>query len=151
MLDSSYITRSSGPNSVAVITSDNTGLFDVQNRYFHAPVQISALLTASSVSTYIWTCTEGEWQLERVRVATSTASTSGTLDARHCTATTAPGSGTTQLTGTVSLSVAGPVQASGVLIASPTIFVPGDSLAAVFGGTMTSLVASATFVLKRIR
>lgn len=107
--------------------------------------------SATSTSQTIFTC-DAAYQLVSVSESHTVASSSGTLMVEKCTGTTAPGSGTAQLTGTVSLAGAANTTLSGTLLTAPTInYAKGDRVSLKFAGTMTSLANSCiTVVLKRI-
>lgn len=79
--------------------------------------------------------------LKTVKVVFSTASSSGALTVEKLTGTTAAGSGTALLTGTVSLAGPANTVLSGTLIATiaSLTFAAGDRLGVVISGTMTSL------------
>ena len=70
-----------------------------------------------------------------------TASSSGTVMPEKASGTTAVGSGTDLLTGTVSLAGTANTKVTGTLVSSASTrkFVTGDRLGLDFGGTMTSL------------
>ncbi len=84
-------------------------------------------------------------RLKAVSRAFTTASSSGTLQVEKLTGTTAPGSGTNLLTGTVALTGAANTVVSGTLIATVAslTFAAGDRVGFVFGGTVTGLIGSA--------
>lgn len=79
--------------------------------------------------------------LKSVKEVHSTASSSGTLQIEKLTGTTAAGSGTNLLTGTISLAGTANTVLSGTLIATiaSLTFAAGDRLGVVIAGTMTSL------------
>jgi hypothetical protein len=79
--------------------------------------------------------------LKSVKAFFSTASSSGTLTVEKLTGTTAAGSGTALLTGTMSLSGTTNTVVSGTLISTiaSLTFAAGDRLGVVVAGTMSSL------------
>lgn len=92
-------------------------------------------------------------QLVGVNISFGVASTSGTFTIEKLTGTTAPGSGTALLTGTLSMAGAANTVAAGTLIATVASlqFAAGNRVGLVFGGNVTNLVGLAVTVrLKRI-
>jgi hypothetical protein len=93
---------------------------------------------------------DGLWQVASVCVYFQTGSTSGTLQVTRDTGTNAPGAGTVQLTGTISLAAASQqLVLNGTVIASPTTFGPGDRLGILIAGTMTSLAGGVGVISMR--
>lgn len=82
----------------------------------------------------------GAYVLAGVREVHTTASSTGTIMVERLTATTAPGSGTNQLTGTISNAGAANTVLAGTVVASPATYVAGDRIGIVCGGTQTGLV-----------
>lgn len=82
--------------------------------------------------------------LKSVKEVHSTASSSGTLQVEKLTGTTAAGSGTNLLTGTMSLSGTANTVVSGTLISTiaSLTFAAGDRFGVVIAGTMTNLANS---------
>lgn len=74
-----------------------------------------------------------------VSVRFGTASTSGTLQIEVAGAAVAVGSGTSQLSSTISLAGTANTNNAGSLIGQPTVITPGAALNAVLGGTLTNL------------
>lgn len=101
----------------------------------------SEVLTATDATRTLMVATR-PLRVKAASVVWTTGSTSGTLQLEKCTGTTAPGSGTALLTGTVSLSGTGNTVASGTLVATVAsiTFAAGDRLGIVIAGTMTNLV-----------
>lgn len=87
----------------------------------------------------------GNYRLLGVSATFTTASTSGTLDLTHETGTTAPGGGTSMLTGTVSLAGTANTVVSGApataIALATQVLSPGDRISIKFAGTLTNLVA----------
>jgi hypothetical protein len=108
-------------------------------------------LAAASVSQSVFIC-DAAYQLVSVKEVHGTASTSGTLMVEKCTGTTAPGSGTACLTGTVSLAGTANTVVSGTLNTDASItFAAGDRVSLKFAGTMTNLVGcSVLLTFKRV-
>lgn len=104
---------------------------------------VSDPLTATDATRTVLVCTRA-CRLKSVKEVHTTASSSGTLTVEKATGTTAPGSGTALLTGTMSLAGAGNTVVSGTLIATVAslTFAAGDRLNIVIAGTMTNLVGS---------
>lgn len=91
------------------------------------------------------------YKIGAVSAVFSTASTSGTLQVEVATGTTAPASGTNQLTGTVSLAGTANTTVTGTLISPATTIVNGDRINLIFGGTMTNMAGGhVTITLMRI-
>lgn len=91
------------------------------------------------------------YQLRSIEAVHATASSSGTLDLKKCSGTTAPGSGTSMCTGTLSLAGTANTTVAGTLstTAANTLLADGDRLAADFGGTVTSLAGCAVTIVLR--
>ena len=109
-------------------------------------------ISASTVSTTVFTCDQ-TYQLVSISEVHGTASTSGTLMAEKCTGTTAPGSGTALLTGTMSLSGTANTVVNGTLVSTlgTTNFAVGERLSIKIAGTMTNLAnGCVTIILRRI-
>jgi hypothetical protein len=109
-------------------------------------------LTASSVSEQVFIA-DGDFELVSVERAFRVASTSGTLDVEKLTGTTAPGSGTSMLTGTVSLAGAANTVVAGTVHGTQATrrVTDGDRIGLKIGGTMTNLAGCAVVVtLKRV-
>ena len=81
------------------------------------------------------------YTVSAVSVVFGTASTSGTVDVKKDTGTTAPGGGTSVLTGTISLAGTANTVVNGTLTATAATLAmaAGDRLSVTFGGTLTSL------------
>lgn len=103
-------------------------------------IMISEALTATDATRTVFVATRA-CRLKAVSEVHSTASTSGTLTVEKCTGTTAPGSGTALLTGTMSLSGTANTVVNGTLIATVAsiTLAAGDRLSIVIAGTMTNL------------
>lgn len=131
------------PGGVGVWTgsSDNTQYYnpDGTARYV-APIDVTIPIAAASVSDSVWIAPFA-CELVSVREVHRVASTSGTLQVQKLTGTTAPGSGTSLLTGTVSLAGTANTVLSGTLISTTASkrFAAGDRLGTLIAGTMTSL------------
>ena len=111
-----------------------------------------ALTATTAVSQFIWVIREGLWVFDSVTLYFQTGSTSGSLQVTHDTSTNAPGAGTVQLTGVISLAAAAQQTVlTGTRIASPTTYSPGDRVGLLFAGTVTNLVSLVGSVgMKRI-
>ena len=132
---------SPGGSGVWVGATDNTPKYnpDGTTRYL-APIIVTAFIDATTVDRNVFTAPVA-CELIGVSEVHGTASSSGTLQVQKCTGTTAPGSGTALLTGTVSLAGAANTVLSGTLIATTASkrFAAGDRCAIDISGTMTSL------------
>ncbi len=108
---------------------------------------------AATVTRIVFIPREGVWVLESITEYHQTGSTSGTLTVTVETGTTAPGSGTAQLTAVISLAAATQqILQNGTLIASPTEIGPGNRASMLIAGTMTSLAnGGAVISFRRIR
>lgn len=102
---------------------------------------ITEALTATDATRTVYVATRAV-RFKAVSVVWTTGSTSGTLQIEKCTGTTAPGSGTTLLTGTVTLAGTGNTVGTGTPIATVAslTLAAGDRLGIVIAGTMTNLV-----------
>lgn len=93
----------------------------------------------------------GTYQVAAVSTVFGTASSSGTLQVEVATGTTALGSGTNQLTGTISLAGTANTTVNGTVIASPTTITAGARVNIILAGTLTSLAnCSVTVALQRL-
>lgn len=113
-------------------------------------VAVVNLLAASAVAQDVFIAAPGQsYQVTGISTSFGVASSSGTLDLVKCTGTTAAASGTSMLTGTISLAGTANTPLHGTL--STTISglqlagglngaaTGGDRLAIKLGGTLTSL------------
>lgn len=88
-----------------------------------------------------------------IREVHGTASSSGTLQIEKLTGTTAAGSGTNMMTGTINLAATANTVVSGTLTATTATLTlaVGDRIGGVLGGTLTSLAGcSIVITLQRI-
>lgn len=105
----------------------------------------------TSAGSFTLAVLDGAYQVSRVAATFSTASTSGTITVTVDTGTAAPGAGTAQLTGTISLAGTANTVVAGTLIASPTTTAAGNRIAWTTAGTLTNLVGCVVSVtLKRV-
>jgi hypothetical protein len=112
---------------------------------------LTLFLDANSVSGPIFV-SDGYYILRDVRAVQRVASTSGTLQIEHRLSGVAAGSGTNQLTATLSLSSTANTPTRATVISEPTIVAPGDMLGKVIAGTMTSLAdCVVSLYLERLR
>lgn len=113
--------------------------------------QLAAASFAVSTSIFVNDNFSGNYQVAGVSVVFGTASSSGTLQVEVATGTQAIGSGTNQLTGTVSLAGTANTTVNGTVIASPTTVSAGSRVNLIFAGTVTSLAnCVVNVVLKKI-
>lgn len=114
------------------------------------PIVIYASATTVSQAVFI---ADGNYELVSVQEVHTTASSSGTLQIEKLTTTTAPGSGTVMLTGTISLAGTANTVLSGTLVTNNATLrlASGNRLGIVIAGTMTSLAGSVIQItLKKI-
>lgn len=113
--------------------------------------QVAAASYAVSHTIYVRTSVTSTYKIAGVTATFGTASTSGTLQVEVATGTQAIGSGTNQLTGTMSLAGTANTPVNGAVIASPNSIGAGDRINLIFAGTVTNLAnASVTVILQRI-
>jgi len=113
--------------------------------------QVAAASYAVSHTIYVNDNTGSTFKVAGVTATFGTASSSGTLQVEVATGTQATGSGTNQLTGTVSLAGTANTPVNGTVIASPTTITSGSRVNLIFAGTVTSLAnASVNVALQRI-
>lgn len=92
-----------------------------------------------------------QWQIAGVSVVFGTTSASGTMQVEVATGTQAIAAGTNQLSSAMSLSGTANTTVNGVIIAAPTVIVPGSRVNLIFAGTVTGLAnAAVTVALQRI-
>lgn len=117
---------------------------DVQN-------QVAAASYAVSHTIFVAPNTGETWQIAGLTATFGTTSTSGTLQVEVATGTQATGSGTNQLTGTVSLSGTANTPVNGTVVASPIAIAAGNRINLIFAGTVTGLAnCCVTVVLKKL-
>lgn len=117
---------------------------DVQN-------QVAAASYAVSHPIFVNDNAGSTFKVVGVSAVFGTASTSGTLQVEVATGTQAVGSGTNQLTGTISLSGTANTTVNGTVIASPTTITAGSRVNLIFAGTVTNLLNCViTVALQRI-
>lgn len=104
---------------------------------------VALSFSATDASRAVFICTR-PMRLKACSSMFTTASTSGTWTVEKLTGTTAAGSGTALLTGTVALSGSANTVANGTLIATVAslTFAAGDRVSIVIAGTMTNLVGA---------
>lgn len=109
-------------------------------------------LTAASVSqiSFLNTSTTAVYQVSAVSTTFSTASASGTIQVEVVNGTTVLGSGTNQLTGTISTAGTINTPVAGTLIAAPTNINGGGRVNLILAGTATGLVGNVMILIKRI-
>lgn len=123
----------------------------IDNKIVHNVETITVPLVAGTTSQSIFVC-DAAYKLLSVKEVHGVASTSGTLMVEKCTGTTAPGSGTAALTGTVSLAGTANTVVSGTLNTDTSIqFAAGDRISIKIAGTMTNLAGGVlTLTYQRI-
>lgn len=144
---------SPGGTGIRVGASDNTPYYnpDGTERYL-APIVVPVFIDAATVDRNVFTAPFA-CELVAATEVHGVASSSGTLQVQKCTGTTAPGSGTPLLTGTVSLAGAANTVIGASLIATTASkrFAAGDRCAIDIGGTMTNLAGGVvTLVFKQV-
>jgi hypothetical protein len=139
--------------SIAATVPNQSGSGSEPSSFNLVPTEyiLSIPLAAGTVTGPVFIA-DDYYQLVAVNRVFGTASTSGTLQLEKLTGTTAPGSGTSMLTGTVALSGTANTVVAGTLVSSAATLqlAPGDRIGFVIAGTMTSLAtANVTLSLKR--
>jgi hypothetical protein len=114
-----------------------------QSLFIHVP------LTATLVSQPVFIA-DSTYQVTGAKCVPTTLSVSGTFQVEVESGTTAIGSGTNQLTSSISLSGTANTVVSGTLIASPTTINAGDRVSTIMGGVLTGLVGTCTIYMKRV-
>lgn len=109
--------------------------------------QTAAATYAVSHSVYLQDSLSGTFQIVSASVSFGTASASGTLQVEVATGTQAIGSGTNQLTGTLSLAGTANTPVNGTIVATPTIITAGSRINLIFAGTVTSLANAIVVVV----
>lgn len=146
--------RGPGPVGTQYIDFDaTTGLLkDRLNRAFNAQTSVTVQLAAGMVvDQFIWGPTEGIWQVDSVVEShTVVGGASAAAQVAVCPGSVAPASGTNQLTAALDLTVTAPAARFGVLIATPTRIMRGDSVALRMSGTLTGLAGQITVYFRRI-
>lgn len=114
-------------------------------------VQVVGLgASSASLTAFVCDTLSGNYVIAGVSANFGTTSTSGTLQVEVATGSQATGSGTNQLTGTVSLSGTANTPVNGTVIASPTTISAGARVNIILGGTLTGLAnACVSIVLQR--
>jgi hypothetical protein len=113
-------------------------------------VTIAVPLLASILDQNVFIA-DNTYQLTAVRCVYSVAALlSGTLQVTIETGTSAPGSGTSQLTSAINLSTTVNTVYSGTIIGSPTTISAGNKVSINVGGTLTGLLGTCTLTLKRV-
>ena len=115
-------------------------------------VQNQLAASSYAVSHPIWVApnTGETWQVKSVSGIWGTASASGTLQVMVTAATVAIGSGTNQLTGTISTAATALTAVNGTVIAAPTAIVAGSRVELIFGGSATGLL-NAVFTVALVK
>lgn len=101
--------------------------------------QTAAATYAVSHSIYVQDNFTGTFQIVAVTVSFGTTSASGTLQVEVATGTQAIGSGTNQLTGTLSLAGTANTPVNGTIVTTPTAVSAGSRINLIFAGTVTGL------------
>lgn len=106
--------------------------------------------TAGSSTIFLMPNLNETWQVAGASVTFSTTSSSGTITVNVDSGTNAPGAGTAQLTGTMSLSGTANTPVNGTVISSPTNITAGSRISYTTAGTLTGLAGCVlTVLLKR--
>lgn len=117
-------------------------------------VSVAVPAAASAVDQWAWVHPgDGKiYELVDFREIHGTASTSGTLMPEKASGTTAVGSGTDLLTGTVSLAGTANTAVTGTLVSSAATrrFKTGDRLGLDFGGTVTNFAGGLVTMVFRV-
>jgi hypothetical protein len=134
-----------------VIVMDDLGIRDATGRYIGAAYHHNWPLLVGSISSFIWHCHEGLWQLNSVSEQHTVVGGSGaSVTLVACPQAVAIGSGTAQLTAVLDLTVTAPAYRFGTVVAAPYTFSRGDAMAVLFAGTLTGLVGNLTYIMKRV-
>jgi len=142
--------NTAGVTSV-VAEMDELGLRDNTGRYFSPYQLISWPLLVGSISSFVWHCHEGLWQVHSVSGAHTVVGGSGAAaSVIVCPQCVAIGSGVAQQTAVLDFTITAPTYRFATLIASPTVMSRGDALAVLMAGTLTGLVGMLQILLKRI-
>lgn len=135
--------------ALAVTTADKLtvgGVIIGVNHYISIP------LFVTDVSKTVFVAPEA-LQVTAIRVAYGVVSLSGALTVEKLTSTTAPGSGTAMLTGTLDLTTTANTVLSGALTGTTSTLqlAAGNRIGVVLSGTLTGLIgANLTISLQRI-
>jgi hypothetical protein len=115
-------------------------------------VQVPGLGAGStSLTAFVNDTLSGQYTIAGVTATFGTTSSSGTLQVEVATGTQATGSGTNQLTGTVSLSGTANTPVNGTMIASKTTITAGSRVNLILAGTLTGLAnCIVSVVLERV-
>lgn len=102
-----------------------------------------------SGSSYVIALANRAYRVKAMRICCSSSATVPTVDLRKDTGTTAPGSGTTLLTGVATFSGTANTVVSGTLISTVAslTMAAGDRLSVTFGGTVGSIINATVSVL----
>jgi hypothetical protein len=134
-----------------VAEMDELGLRDSIGRYFSPYVSLSWPLLVGSISSFVWHCHEGLWQVNSVSTAHTVVGGAGAAaSVIVCPQAVAIGSGVAQQTAVSDLTITAPAYRFATLIASPTVMSRGDALAVLMAGTLTGLVGVMQILVKRI-
>jgi hypothetical protein len=134
-----------------VADMDELGLRDSTGRYFNPFHILSWPLLVGSISSFVWHCHEGLWQVNSVSEAHTVVGGAGAAaSVVVCPQAVAIGSGVAQQTAVFDLTITAPTYRFATLIASPTVMSRGDALAVLFAGTLTGLVGTLQITLKRV-
>lgn len=116
-------------------------------------VQLPGLgASSASVTAFVTDTLSGAYVVAGVTATFGTASSSGTLQVEVATTGQAVGSGTNQLTATISLSGTANTAVNGALITTPTVITAGSRVNVILGGTLTGLAnACVSVVLQRVQ
>lgn len=126
----------------------STNLYKVPKR---ETVTVSGLGASSGSQAVFVVPTNDSFVLDAVATSFGTASSSGTLQVEYAPSGTATGSGTNQLTGTVSLAGTANTPVFGTVISAPTVATSGGRFNIILGGTLTSLANCAvTLTFRRV-
>jgi hypothetical protein len=125
----------------AAVSTGTPGEVQVNGNSQLIAVTLNSIGVLEVVTRTVHVCTR-PMRFKAFSASQATASTSGTVTVEKLTGTTAPGSGTALLTGTVSMSGTANTVVSGTPIATVAslTFAAGDRVGFVFAGTMTNLV-----------
>ena len=126
--------------ATSFVVDDATGV-ELNGSNFGVEVNLTSIGVLEVVTRTMFVCRR-PMRFRAVSLSFGVTSTSGTMTVEKLTGTTAPGSGTALLTGTMSMSGTANTVVNGTLIATDAslLFASGDRVGFVFAGTVTNLV-----------
>lgn len=138
-----YLTKDCAVNSGINFSVSDDDRLRVGGRIIHNYELISYPFTATTADQWIFIA-DAAYEISQFEVVFTTASTSGTVDLKKSTTAQAPASGTSMLTGTVSLAGSANTVVAGTPhgTAATRRMADGDLISVCFGGDRTNLVGA---------